>query len=42
MKQTKIGDLLLILPIHSCLTANLIQKYTTLEGVQINMMTPSS
>lgn len=31
------GDLLLVLPVHSCLTANLLKKYVTLEGEQIHM-----
>ncbi|WMN11227.1 alanine racemase [Marivirga salinae] len=35
--QIKIGDLLYILPIHSCLTANLMSKYYTLEGEEIEM-----
>ncbi|WP_296622456.1 alanine racemase [Marivirga sp.] len=35
--QIKIGDLLYILPIHSCLTANLISKYYTLDGKEIEM-----
>ncbi|SMG16901.1 D-serine deaminase, pyridoxal phosphate-dependent [Marivirga sericea] len=33
----KIGDLLYILPIHSCLTANLMSKYYTLDGEGIEM-----
>lgn len=33
----KIGDLLYILPIHSCLTANLMSKYYTLDGEEIEM-----
>ena len=28
----KIGDLLIILPVHSCLTANLMKTYVTTEG----------
>lgn len=35
--KIKIGDLLYILPIHSCLTANLMSKYYTLEGKEITM-----
>ena len=35
--QIKIGDLLIILPIHSCLTANLMSKYYTLDGEEIEM-----
>ncbi len=30
--QVKIGDILLILPVHSCLTVNLLRKYLTLDG----------
>lgn len=30
--QVNVGDVLLILPIHSCLTANLLRKYVTLKG----------
>ncbi|MFH0758127.1 MAG: alanine racemase [Bacteroidota bacterium] len=30
--RTGIGDLLYILPVHSCLTANLMKEYRTLEG----------
>ncbi|MCU4157553.1 alanine racemase [Carboxylicivirga sp. A043] len=33
-----IGDMLAILPVHSCLTANLIKKYATTEGEYINML----
>ncbi|RUA35360.1 MAG: alanine racemase [Bacteroidetes bacterium] len=35
--QIKIGDLLYILPIHSCLTGNLMSKYYTLDGEEIEM-----
>lgn len=35
--QIKIGDLLYIFPIHSCLTANLMSKYYTLDDVEIEM-----
>ena len=35
--QVNIGDLLYILPIHSCLTANLMGKYYTLDGEGIEM-----
>jgi D-serine deaminase-like pyridoxal phosphate-dependent protein len=34
--QVKRGDVLGILPIHSCLTANLMKKYTTLDGERID------
>ncbi len=33
--QVNIGDVLYILPIHSCLTANLMSSYTTLDGEYI-------
>ena len=32
-----VGDLLAVLPIHSCLTANLLKKYHTLDGEIIEM-----
>jgi D-serine deaminase-like pyridoxal phosphate-dependent protein len=32
IKETRIGDLIFVLPIHSCLTANLYQKYYSLKG----------
>lgn len=32
MEQIKIGDLIGILPVHSCLTANLMREYITLDG----------
>lgn len=35
--KIKIGDLLYILPIHSCLTANLMSRYFTLDGKEISM-----
>ena len=35
--SVKIGDLLFILPIHSCLTANLMGKYYTLDAEEIEM-----
>jgi D-serine deaminase-like pyridoxal phosphate-dependent protein len=31
------GDVLAIIPIHSCLTANLLGRYTNLQGLEINM-----
>lgn len=34
-KHFKIGDLIEVLPIHSCLTANLAKTYQTTEGEQI-------
>jgi D-serine deaminase-like pyridoxal phosphate-dependent protein len=35
--QTEVGDILLILPVHSCLTANLLGRYLTLDGEVIEM-----
>ncbi|MBK6263783.1 alanine racemase [Marivirga sp. S37H4] len=37
IEKVKIGDILYILPIHSCLTANLIGQYSTLKGKEIGM-----
>ncbi|MFC1887936.1 alanine racemase [Candidatus Cloacimonadota bacterium] len=34
--QVKIGDVLGILPVHSCLTANLMRKYVALDGLNID------
>jgi D-serine deaminase-like pyridoxal phosphate-dependent protein len=34
-EQIKIGDLLVILPVHSCLTADLYRSYLTLDGERI-------
>jgi D-serine deaminase-like pyridoxal phosphate-dependent protein len=36
--QVNVGDVLLVLPVHSCLTANLLRKYVTLEGEVIAIM----
>jgi D-serine deaminase-like pyridoxal phosphate-dependent protein len=36
--QIQVGDVLGILPIHSCLTANLMKSYTTLTGELIDHM----
>lgn len=33
-----IGDLIGVLPIHSCMTANLMKQYQTLDGTSIPMM----
>jgi D-serine deaminase-like pyridoxal phosphate-dependent protein len=38
MKKVKVGDLLGVLPVHSCMTANLMKGYLTLEGKHIEMM----
>ncbi len=36
-KSVKEGDLLGVLPVHSCLTANLLGNYLTLDGEQFTM-----
>ena len=36
-EEVEVGDLLIILPVHSCLTANLLGRYRTLDGVSIDM-----
>lgn len=36
-ERTKIGDLMAFHPVHSCLTANLMKGYTTLDGDVISM-----
>jgi D-serine deaminase-like pyridoxal phosphate-dependent protein len=35
--RVEVGDYLLVLPVHSCLTANLLGRYLTLEGDLIEM-----
>lgn len=35
-EDTRIGDSLLILPVHSCMTANLMKSYQTLDGKNIS------
>ncbi|MFL5731936.1 MAG: alanine racemase [Chloroflexia bacterium] len=37
-EQVRIGDLLVVLPIHSCMTADLLKSYLTLSGEHISMM----
>lgn len=37
-ERTKIGDKLLIIPVHSCMTANLMREYHTLDGDVIHTM----
>jgi len=34
----EVGDLLMIIPVHSCLTADLMAGYLTLDGDRIKMM----
>ena len=36
----KIGDTLIILPVHSCMTANLMKSYLTTENEEISMLNP--
>jgi D-serine deaminase-like pyridoxal phosphate-dependent protein len=36
IEEIKIGDLLGVIPVHSCLTANLMKGYVTLEGEAIS------
>jgi len=36
--SVNIGDLLVILPVHSCLTVNLLRNYLTLDGEKISTM----
>lgn len=38
MRRTRIGDLLPILPVHSCMTADLMKGYLTTNGARIEMM----
>ncbi len=37
-KQIEVGDILFIIPIHSCMTANLMKRYFTINGIEIKMM----
>jgi D-serine deaminase-like pyridoxal phosphate-dependent protein len=36
--QVKIGDLLAILPVHSCLTVNELREFTTLDGLKFKAL----
>jgi D-serine deaminase-like pyridoxal phosphate-dependent protein len=38
MKEAQIGDILHFLPVHSCLTANLMREYVTTEGQLITTL----
>lgn len=38
LAQYEIGDLMAILPVHSCMNADLMRHYKTLEGQNIQMM----
>ncbi len=42
IERIEIGDLLGVLPVHSCLTANLMGGYTTLDGNLIDHMSCST
>lgn len=37
LERVQIGDLLLVLPVHSCLTADLLKDYRTLDGLHLMM-----
>lgn len=39
LSQLAVGDLIAVLPIHSCLTADLLKEYLTLDGRRLGMMT---
>ena len=36
-EHTRIGDLMAFHPVHSCLTANLMKEYTTMDGMVFSM-----
>jgi D-serine deaminase-like pyridoxal phosphate-dependent protein len=38
MQRTRVGDLLPILPVHSCMTADLMKGYLTTKGKRIEML----
>ncbi|MGB0383416.1 MAG: alanine racemase [Ardenticatenaceae bacterium] len=38
IERVQVGDLLFVLPVHSCLTANLMRHNQTLDGEMIEMM----
>jgi hypothetical protein len=35
LREAKVGDLLVILPVHTCLTSDLYRSYLTLDGEKI-------
>jgi D-serine deaminase-like pyridoxal phosphate-dependent protein len=35
--RVQVGDLLMVVPVHSCLTANLLGRFLTLDGEVIDM-----
>lgn len=38
LADLQVGDLLGVLPVHSCLTADLLKEYLTLDGARMKMM----
>jgi D-serine deaminase-like pyridoxal phosphate-dependent protein len=38
IREVQIGDMLLFLPVHSCMSANLMREYQTLNGSRITTM----
>jgi D-serine deaminase-like pyridoxal phosphate-dependent protein len=36
--QLQVGDLVTVIPVHSCLTADVLKRYLTLDGEWIEMM----
>lgn len=36
-EQVKVGDVLLVLPVHSCMTCDLLKSYQTLDGEHLTM-----
>ena len=42
INRFNVGDLVAVLPVHSCLTANLMKKYVTLEGEVLPCLIPGS
>jgi D-serine deaminase-like pyridoxal phosphate-dependent protein len=41
LRGLRVGDVLMVLPVHSCLTANLLGVYRTLDGERIATMVPA-
>jgi D-serine deaminase-like pyridoxal phosphate-dependent protein len=42
LNQVNVGDIVMVVPVHSCLTANLMKVYQTLQDEQINTIHNSS
>ena len=40
--QINVGDIVMVVPVHSCLTANLMRFYNTLQGEKIGTMVSSN